>query len=168
CQSRLYDLQQKQFLARGIFGGLGVRGEVFFSQLAGGLGVLPFFIRQFVQQFARRNVGGPRDRPVIEPLGLQFHHFRLLPSDIRAQWADQPGRFALQESLYILPPDQWNALPETLPERGNQPVPVLRFLLAHLFEHLRCRRVRLVQRVGEFAVDAAVLLFGGDRQRQDL
>jgi hypothetical protein len=59
-------------------------------------------------------------------------------------------------------------VPEPLPERCKQPVAVHNFFLAHLFEHLRRRRVGLPQRVRKFPVDAAIFFFRRDGQRQNL
>src|SRR5882724_10701136 len=42
-----------------------------------------------------------------------------------------------------------------------------RFFLAHLFEHLRRRRIRFAQLVREFAENPSIFFFVLNRQRQD-
>src|SRR5215510_5908894 len=45
---------------------------------------------------------------------------------------------------------------------------MVRFLLAHLFEHVRRRRIGLPQRIGKLTKNAPVLLLVLDGQRQNL
>ena len=55
-------------------------------------------------------------------------------------------------------------LPVQLDQRGAMPV----LLVGHVVEHLGRLRKLFAQPVGIGAVDAAVILLGGNRERQDL
>ncbi len=57
---------------------------------------------------------------------------------------------------------------KSMPEHFEKPVAMHGLLGAHLLEHLRSTRVGIAQGIGEFAVDAAILLFVGDGEGQDL
>ena len=147
---------------------LGALRQVFFFQVACCLRMLALLVGQLVQQFARGCIRRSRDRSLIKALRLQFHHLRLSSCHVHAQRTNQPIRPALQKPFHVLAPDQRNVVAKALPERGQQPVPMHRLFLAHLFEHLRRRRIAFAQRVGKLPVNAPILFLRRDRQRQNL
>src|SRR6266403_4307932 len=167
-QPRLYHLQQKQFSVRFGFARFRARRQVFFFQLSRGLLVFSFLIRELVQQFSRGSVRRPARRSRVKPPRLHLHQFRLLPRHVHAQRAHQPHRSPLQKPLHVFPPDQWNMLPEPLPEHCEQTVAVSHFFLTHFLEHQRRGRIILAQRIRELPVNPPVFLFRRDADRQNL
>ena len=79
----------------------------------------------------------------------------------------QIGR-RLEEALDVLAADRRQVRAEALLVHFEQPVAMAAFLLGHLLEQLCRVRITLGEVLGEGHVDAAVLLLGGDRDRQHL
>src|SRR5258705_12622108 len=105
---------------------------------------------------------------LIEPYCFHFHELRVFARRVHAKRSNQPQRPALQESLYVLTPDQRNVVAEPLAKCGEQAVPVRGLFLAHLLEHLRRRRVRFSQLVGKLPKNPSILFLVLNRQRQNL
>ena len=74
----------------------------------------------------------------------------------------------MHEPVDVLPPDERDVLAEAAAKLVDQERAVFGFLVLHLVEHRRRRRIRLAQAVGEIAVDAAVLFLQRDRERENL
>src|SRR5579863_9948105 len=127
-------------------------------QIAGGLRVLSFFVCQFVQQFTRGSVGGPRYGLLVEAHCFHFHHFRLPSSHVHAQRPHLPRRVSPQEAFDVFPPAERNMFATTLPEHFNQSIPMPHFFLAHFLKHLRRRRIRFPQRVRKLPINPAIFL----------
>ena len=121
---------------------------------------------QVAEQLARRGVGGAFDRLEIEKIGLPFHRLRLRAHRVDAQRPHQPVRLALVKSLDVLAPDQGNTFAEALAVQFDQRSAVAVFLHRHRLEHLCRLRISFGEPVGVGAVDARVVLLGGDGQRQ--
>jgi hypothetical protein len=71
------------------------------------------------------------------------------------------------EPAHVLPPHQRHVLPEPGAVEIVAHAAVVHFLGGHLFEHLCGIRKTGPQPLGEVAVDAAVLLFVADGERED-
>jgi hypothetical protein len=161
-------LQQEQLAMRFVLLLLGALRQVLLLEIPCRLRVFAFFIRELVQQLPRRSVGRSGDRPLVETLRFELHHFGLPPRHVHAQGPQQPGRPPLQEAFHVFAADQRNVIAKPLAEHRQQAIPVHGFFLPHFFKHFCCRRIGFPQSVGEFSVNAPVLFFGRDGQRQNL
>ena len=73
----------------------------------------------------------------------------------------------MDETPDILAADQRQVLAEFFAVHVEQHGPVPHLLVGHLVEHLGGGGEWLAQALGEAAVDAAVLVLAGDRERED-
>src|SRR5215467_467 len=92
----------------------------------------------------------------------------MLSRGVHAEGPYQPKRLPLQKSLHVFAPNQGNVFAETLPKLHEEPVTMVCFLLAHLFKHVRRRRIGFPQRVGKLTKNSPVFLLVLDGQRQNL
>ena len=106
-------------------------------------------------------------RLAIKSLGLELHLLGVFPGFLNAQMRRQPERLAPHEALDVLAPDQRQVVAEPPLVEIDQHVAVAHFLLGHLVEDLGGGGKIVAQSHREPAVDAAVLVLGGNGQRQD-
>ena len=167
-QPRLNDLEQEELpggfrlgllLARRLPGGIELAGKDF---------VPPLGLGQIAQQLARFGVGGPLDRPVVEPLRLQFHQRHLARARVARPRADRLQRVAAHEAPHVFPLQQGNLRAVLVPEQLHQPVPVRVLLLTHGIEVLGRPGIIRPQPPGELAQQPAIFLFQRNGQRQYL
>src|SRR5438045_2756086 len=85
-----------------------------------------------------------------------------------AQRTRQPHRAARHESGDVLPANERDVLAKTLPVELDQAGAMAGLFFDHVLEEFRGGGVLAAQPVGEVAVDASVLLFERDSQREDL
>src|SRR5215470_256777 len=141
--------------------------QVLFFKLSGRLRMLPFLVRQLVQQLARASVRNPVCRFLIETHRLQFHQPRVFACCVDSQRTHKPHRTPLQKSLHVLSSNRWNVIPESLAISRKKPVAVCGLFFAHFLKHLRRRRIRFFQLVSKLTENPSVFFFILNRQRQD-
>ena len=129
---------------------------------------VPLGCGEVAEKSARRSVADALDRALVEAARLELHDLGLLADDTEAERPHAPHRPAVHESVDVLPPDERDVLAEAVAKLVDQERAVFGFLVLHLVEHRRRRRIRLAQAVGEIAVDAAVLFLQRDRERENL
>ena len=103
----------------------------------------------------------------IEARGLVFHLLGELARGVDAERAVEPDRPPRDKALDVLAADQRQKVAEFLAVKIEQHVAMPDLLLRHFIVHVRGVRIGAAQPVGEGAVDAVVLVFVGDGQRQD-
>jgi len=104
----------------------------------------------------------------VEPLRFEFHRLDFLADGVERQVLGQPDRAALEETLDVLAADRRQMLAEALLVHFEQAMAMAALFLGHLLEDFCRVRVTLSEVFREGHVDAAVLLLGGDRDRQHL
>ena len=166
-QPRLHILQEEH-APRGLVL-LGARGrrQEGLLELVGDIFVLALDLGELQQQLAGRGVAGGVGRAPVEALGFEFHVLREFPHLIEVELRHQPQRLLGDEAFDVLAADQWQVLAEFRPVEVEQHGAMARLLVGHLVEHLGGGRVLLAQALGKAAVDPAVLVLIGDRERQD-
>ena len=125
-----------------------------------------FRLREIAEQPADADILGLFGRLDVEALGFELHRLDFLADGVERQVLGQPDRAAAQESPDVVAADRRQMRAETLLVHFQQPVAMASFLLGHLLEDLCRIRIALGEVFGEGHVDAAVFLFGGDRDRQ--
>jgi hypothetical protein len=99
-------LQQQQPALSGIFLLLYRWRHVLLLERAG-LGIMPpLDLGQVVEQLSDGSIGDALRGPLVEPQGLEFHHFSLLADGVDAEWPDQPNGTPLNEPFYVVAPDE--------------------------------------------------------------
>ncbi len=96
--------------------------------------------------------------------------FRWLPPGtdaLETQRPHHPDGLVLHEPPDILAPDERDVVAERRLEEVDQPAAVLVLLFRHLPENIGGSRKALGEAMGILAVDAPVLFFERDRERQD-
>ena len=73
----------------------------------------------------------------------------------------------MDEALHVLPANERQIVAELRPVEVEQHGPVAHLLVRHLLEYLGRGAVPLAQALREAAIDAAVLFFVADRERED-
>jgi hypothetical protein len=137
------------------------------GQLAGEIFVLFFLLGEIPEQ-AHADVLGLAGGARIEVTGLLLHGLDLLADGVERQILRQPDRAPAQQTLHVLATYRRQMSPETVFVGFEKTVAMTPLLLGHFLEHLRGVGIALLQILSERHVDAAVLLFGGDRHRQHL
>ena len=123
---------------------------------------------EIAQELADAGVAHLLDRAFIKTAGFEFHHFHLLAHFVNAQWLHQPHRPPLDKTLHVLPANERDVLAEALPINIDQAGAVLRFFLPHLVEDLGGVGIGFPQTIGKIRINAAVLFFQRNGERQDL
>jgi hypothetical protein len=161
-------LQDKEATAGDVFLFTRLRSKVLLFELLRHCGVLAFGDCQVAEQLADRGVGDALGAALVKPARFPFHQLGLLTNDADAERPRQPDRSPLDEAFDVVTPDQRNMVAKPLAVRVDEAGPVFRFFRLHFFEHASRGRVRLTQTLGEIAVNAPVLFFERNRQREDL
>ena len=138
------------------------------NQLARGGLVTSFSRCEIAEQLACWDVSRTTRRCDIEFTRFTLHVSRFLTDSLQTKVFDQPDRPARVEVGHVLAPQWHNEIAEPLPIEFDQPAPMLVLLCRHAIEHSSRRGISGAQLGGISGVDLAVLLFGGDRQRQHL
>ena len=138
------------------------------GQLAREIFVALLFLGEIAEQAAHADILGLFGGFRIELLGLLLHGLDFLADDVERQVLHQPDRTAAKEALDVLAADRRQVLAEALLVGLEQAMAVAALFLGHLLEDLRGVRITLPEVFGEGHVDAAVFLFGSDRDRQHL
>src|SRR5207247_3181619 len=134
----------------------------------GTISMRALFLSQVVEQLAHTGVLCARSRLFIEAPTLHFHGAGLVPHGIETQRLHQPDWPSVNESPYVLPPDERNVLAEFPLVDLDQSAPVSRFFRAHAVKHRRrCWKI-LAQTLSVIGVDALVFFFKRDCESQDL
>lgn len=103
----------------------------------------------------------------IETFGLPLHFACLGAHGFQAQVLHQPDRPPCIEARDMFTPDQGDHLAEPFAVSVNQAAAVFVLFLSHAVEDLGRRRVFRPQPFGILAIDAGIVLFAGNRKRED-
>jgi len=131
--------------------------------LVGGLGR-----GKIAEQLAGRSVRGALRRLQVKMVGGAFHIRRFLADPFQAEIFNQPDRPPRIEAGDMFAPDQRDDLAEAALVFGDQPVAVLVLFGRHLLKYFRRLRIFGAQLLRIACIDAAIVLFRRDRQRQNL
>ena len=124
--------------------------------------VLRFGFGQITQQLASAGVCGALHGQVIEAAGLVFHLLDGRAHGLRTYGTDKPESGARNKAFHVLTTYKWNVLAETRAVKLYQAGAVPGLFSLHVRQHFSRSWVRVLQALGEFAVDAAIFLFQGD------
>ncbi len=129
--------------------------------------VLAFDLGELEQEFPGRGVARGVGGAAVEALGLELHVLGELAHLVEIELRHQPERLLGDEAFDVLAADQRQVLAEFRAVELEQHGAMAHLLVGHLVEHLGGGRILLAQALGEAAIDAAVLVLVGDRERQD-
>ena len=123
--------------------------------------------RQVAEELARIGVRGAGGGLDIKALRLTLHHFGDVADFLNAERTHQPVGLSFKITAHMLAADQRDRVAKALLVQRNQHVPVAAFLFRHVLKHFGRLRKMLPQpfRIGE--IDAPVVFFRRNRQRQD-
>ena len=102
----------------------------------------------------------------VKPRRFVFHLCGELAHRVEPERPVEPDRVTCDEALYVLPAYQRQEFTELLAVEIEQHVVVLDLLPGHRVIHRGGVRVGGAQPIGERAVDAAVLVLVGNRERE--
>src|SRR5579863_1338898 len=163
----LHDLQHEQALLRCVFFLASARCGLFFFDGFGGGVMLALDFREVAQKFASGSIGNLLQSALVKAFCFQFHDLGLLAHLVDTERADEPFRAALDETFYVLAPNQRDVIAETLLIKVNQALAMTGLFGLHVLEHFRGGGVGVAQAFGEVAVDAGVFFFELDSERED-
>ncbi|MNL26761.1 hypothetical protein D3C87_1483100 [compost metagenome] len=123
--------------------------------------------RQIPQQLACRRILGARCRLDIETMRSLLHCLGFRTRLFDRHFSDQPVGLASGKVANMLAADKRDAVAETLDMHVDQPLAMMALFLSHLLEHFCRVRIFFSERIGIGEIDAAIILLGGNRQRQD-
>src|SRR5262249_22200656 len=166
-QSGLHDLQNELPAPGLVLAVARVGAESVAADLVGAIFVLALFLREIVEQLASTGVGGARGGALVESTRLELHAGGLLAHSLDRQRPYEPHRLTRDEAFHVVSPDMRDVIAESRLVQLDQAAAMPGLLLTHGFEHVRGCGVLRAQTVSEVAVDALVLLFQCDRERQD-
>ncbi len=167
-QSRLHVTEDEELAAGGLFLGFRPRAEFLRDELLGLVFVLGLGHGEVAEQLADRGIGAAAGGALVEAARLQFHELGLTAELVDAEIVHQDERLAADEAAHVLAADEGDVLAEFLPVELDQTVAVLVFLFRHALEHFGGGGVVLAHRFGVVGVDAGILFFVADGEREDL
>ena len=165
AKSRLDVLQHEQALGGLVLGGARFRRNPV-AELLRQLFVLVLGGGELGQKVAHGGVFRRFRGAAVEPRRLELHLLGEFARVIDRQRTVEPDRPALDKAFDVLAADQRQEIAEFLAVQIEQHVVMADLLLRHLVVHFRRVGIGLAQRVGEGAVDAAVVVFVRDGERQ--
>jgi hypothetical protein len=151
-----------------VLGRAGVRVEMLLDQILGGLLVTEFGSGQIAQKLAGVGVAGGLRGAQIERPGLRLHRVDFGTDRLEAQVFDQPDRTAGIEAGHMLAADQRDDLAKAALMQVDQTAAVVVLFLGHTVEDGGRGGVIGADPLGIAAVDATVVLFGRNGERQHL
>ncbi len=104
---------------------------------------------------------------LIKTPRLHFHGLGGFLDGLQPQRPHQPDGSAIHKTAHVLPPDERHMVAKTGLVQFQQPVAMAVLLTAHLAEFRRLLGIVRLQTLGEILVDAGVLLFQRNGQRED-
>jgi hypothetical protein len=145
------------------FGG----SQDFLSEFLGRILVPALDLREFQQQLPGRSIARGVCRTPVEPLGLKLHGLGELPDFVEIELRHQPQRVLRDEPLDVLAADQRQVLAELRAVKIKQHGAMAHLFVRHLLEHLGGGWVLAAKALGKAAINPAVFVLVGDRQRED-
>ena len=103
----------------------------------------------------------------VKAAGFHFHAFGGLLDGLQAERPDEPDGFAVHEAAHVLPPDERDVVAEARFVKFEQAMAVAVFFAAHGAEFDGLFGIIFLQAVGKILVDAGVLFFQRDGERED-
>ena len=103
----------------------------------------------------------------IEPRGLVLHFLGEFARGVDAERAVEPDRPARDKAFDVLAADQRQKVAEFPAVKLEQHVAMPDLLLRHFIVHIRSLGIRAAEPVSKGAIDAIVLVFIGNGERED-
>src|SRR5262245_3446105 len=122
---------------------------------------------EFQQELARGSIAGVLRGSTIKSRSLEFHVLGVFAHVVDAKRTYEPERLLVDEALHVLAADEWQVIAELRPVEVEQHGAVAYLLVRHLVEHLGGGAILLAEALREAAIDAAVLLFVANGERQN-
>lgn len=123
---------------------------------------------QITQKLSGRGVAGAGCGGEVELLRILLHRGGLLPDALQREVLDQPDRAPRVIARNMLAPDEGDDLSKTAPVQVNQTAAVFILLLGHPVKDCGAVGVFITQPFSIVTIDARIVLFRGDSERQNL